>query len=82
MSLGMAAVGGYQALSAPAQNVSGRRHPNLAAAQRLVREAFERISAAQQANEFDMGGHAQAAKEALDRANNELKQAAQTVNAK
>ena len=46
----------------PARNVSGRRHPNLAAAQRLSRQAWEKIMAAQKANEWDMQGHAQKAK--------------------
>jgi F0F1-type ATP synthase membrane subunit b/b' len=64
----------------PVRNVSGRRHPNLAAAQRLSQQAFERVSAAQQANEFDMGGHAQKAKELLEQANRELKEAAEEAN--
>jgi len=64
----------------PVQNVSPRRHPNLAAAQRLVDQAYEKIVAAQQANEFDMNGHAQKAKELLDQANRELKQAAEAAN--
>jgi F0F1-type ATP synthase membrane subunit b/b' len=66
----------------PTQNVSGKRHPNLAAAQRLVAQAFDKITAAQQANEFDMAGHAQKAKELLDQANSELKKAAQEANEK
>lgn len=64
----------------PAQNVSARRHPNLAAAQRLTAQAYEKVTAAQQANEYDMGGHAAKAKELLDQANNELKQAAEAAN--
>lgn len=64
----------------PAQNVSGRRHPNLAAAQHLAAQAYQKIIAAQQANEWDMEGHAQKAKELLDQANNELKQAAEAAN--
>lgn len=64
----------------PARNVSGRRHPNIAAAQRLSRQAYERIVAAQKANEWDMEGHAQKAKELLDQVNNELKQAAGEAN--
>lgn len=64
----------------PARNVSGARHPNLAAAQRLSRQAYEKIIAAQQANEWDMHGHAQKAKDLLDQANNELKQAAEAAN--
>jgi hypothetical protein len=62
------------------QNVSGHRHPNLAAAQRLCEQAFEKISAAQSANEFDMDGHAAKAKDLLEQANRELKQAAEAAN--
>ena len=64
----------------PLDNVSGKRHPNLAAAQRLSTEAFEKIKAAQVANEWDMNGHAQKAKELLEQANVELKQAAEAAN--
>ena len=64
----------------PAQNVSGKRHPNIAAAQRLTAQAFQRITAAQQANEYDLAGHAAKAKELLDQANRELKQAAEVSN--
>jgi hypothetical protein len=65
----------------PERNVSPRRHPNIAAAQRLVGQAYNRLSAAQQANEFDMGGHAQRAKELLDQASAEMKLAAEAANA-
>lgn len=64
----------------PAQNVSAKRHPNLAAAQHLTAQAFQKVTAAQQANEWDMDGHAQKAKDLLDQANNELKQAAEAAN--
>jgi F0F1-type ATP synthase membrane subunit b/b' len=64
----------------PARNVSGRRHPNIAAAQRLSQQAFGKIIAAQRANEWDMAGHAQKAKELLEQANAELKQAAEAAN--
>lgn len=64
----------------PAQNVSARKHPNLAAAQRLTAQAFQKVTAAQQANEYDMDGHAAKAKELLDQASNELKQAAEAAN--
>ncbi len=64
----------------PVRNISGKKHPNLAAAQRLVDQAYNRISAAQVANEFDMGGHAQRAKELLDQVNQELKMAAIDAN--
>lgn len=64
----------------PVRNINPKRHPNLAAAQRLCQQAFERIVAAQQANEWDMHGHAQKAKELLDQVNRELKQAAEAAN--
>ena len=68
------------ASAAPAQNVNTHKHPNLAAAQRLSHQAFEKIVAAQHANEWDMDGHAQKAKELLDQVNAELKLAAEAAN--
>ena len=50
-----------------------QQHPNLAAAEDLVGRAYERVNLAQHANEFDMGGHAQKAKEALEIAAREIK---------
>jgi hypothetical protein len=73
-------IGGIAIAQPPAQNVSKGKHPNLAAAQRLSAQAFEKIKAAQEANEWDMQGHAQKAKELLDQVNKELKQAAQAAN--
>jgi hypothetical protein len=64
----------------PVRDISHKRHPNLAAAQRLTQQAWEKIGAAQQANEFDMQGHARKARELLDQANNELKLAAEAAN--
>ncbi len=66
----------------PVRNVSAKHHPNIAAAQRLTDKAYEKIVAAQQANEFDMSGHAQKAKDLLDQANTELKAAAMAANKK
>jgi hypothetical protein len=81
--LGLALIGGGVAVAQkPVDNVSGRRHPNLAAAQRLSQQAYEKVSAAQQANEWDMDGHAAKAKELLDQVNRELKQAAEAANKK
>jgi len=79
MGLGMALVGGYAA-ARPEVNTSARRHPNLNAAQRLCEQAFERLSAAQQANEFDMDGHAAKAKQLLDEAAAQIKDAAEAAN--
>jgi hypothetical protein len=64
----------------PVDNVSGKKHPNLAAAQRLSTKAYEKIVAAQQANEWDMAGHAAKAKDLLDQVNRELKEAAEQAN--
>ena len=64
----------------PVLNVSPRLHPNLAAAQKFSRQAYDRVVAAQKANEYDMEGHAQKAKELLDRVNVELKLAAEAAN--
>jgi hypothetical protein len=64
----------------PERDISHARHPNLAAAQRLTQQAWERIVDAQKANEWDMGGHAQKAKNLLDEANRELKEAAEAAN--
>jgi len=60
--------------------VSARRHPNLAAAQTAIENAIGKISAAQQANEFDLSGHAQKAKDLLGQAYVEIKLAAQAAN--
>jgi hypothetical protein len=64
----------------PAKNVSKEHHPNLAAAQKLIGQAFDKIEAAQKANEYDMEGHAQKAKEALKLAADEIKLAAEAAN--
>ena len=72
--------GGVLLAQKPKDNVSGKRHPNLAAAQRLSTQAFEKITAAQEANEWDMQGHAAKAKELLEQVNHELKEAAEAAN--
>ncbi|MEW9625099.1 hypothetical protein [Rhodanobacter geophilus] len=64
----------------PVRDVSTHRHPNIAAAQRLTDQAYHRIVAAQQANEWDMDGHAAKAKDLLDQASRELKAAAAAAN--
>jgi len=64
----------------PERDISSRRHPNLAAAQELSRQAWEKVVAAQQANEWDLNGHAQKAKNLLDQVNRELKLAAEAAN--
>jgi hypothetical protein len=64
----------------PERDISRRRHPNLEAAQNLSRQAYDKISAAQRANEWDMDGHAQKAKNLLEDVNRELKMAAEAAN--
>lgn len=64
----------------PVDNINPNKHPNLAAAQRLSDQAYQKVIAAQQANEWDLNGHAQKAKELLEQVNQELKQAAQAAN--
>ncbi len=62
------------------ERVSPRRHPELAAAQRHIEIAMDRLSEAQRANDFDMHGHAKKAKELLDEAYVEVKLAAEAAN--
>ena len=79
--LGASLIGGGVAIAQkPERDISGKRHPNLAAAQRLCDQAFARITDAQKANEWDMEGHAAKAKELLDQVNHELKLAAEAAN--
>ena len=73
-------IGGYAIAQPPAQNVSKGRHPNIAAAQRLSEQAYQKITAAQEANEWDMQGHAKKAKQLLEEVNKELREAATAAN--
>jgi hypothetical protein len=78
--LGCILMVGSLATAQPKKNVSAARHPNLAAAQQLSHQAWEKVLAAQKANEWDMQGHAQKAKDLLDQVNSELKLAAEAAN--
>lgn len=80
LPISLALLAGLALAQRPRENVSPGRHPNIAAAQRLSQQAWERIVAAQEANEWDMEGHAQKAKGLLDEANKELKLAAEAAN--
>lgn len=55
-------------------------HPNLIKAQDAINTAWKHITASQDANEFDAGGHAKKAKEALAIAKDEIKLAAESEN--
>ena len=72
--------GGVLYAASPVRNVSATRHPNLAAAQKFSQQAYNKLVAAQQANEWDMQGHTQKAKELLDQVNVEIKLAAEAAN--
>lgn len=80
LTAALAAIASAAFAAQPVHDVSGSRHPNIAAAQKLTDRAYQRIVAAQQANEWDMGGHAAKAKDLLDQANRELKAAAEAAN--
>lgn len=69
-----------QAVSAPYVDIDRYRHGNLAAAQDNIVQAFNYISDAQKANDGQLGGHAQRAKELLSQANGELRLAADVSN--
>lgn len=73
-------VGGIAVAQKPKENVNPGRHPNLAAAQELSRQAWQKVVDAQKANEWDMEGHAAKAKQLLDQVNNQLKMAAGAAN--
>lgn len=75
----LAAAGGASAQE-PVQNVDRSQHGNLAAAQDLVRQAYDRLSLAQKENNNQLGGNADKAKELLRQANIEIRLAADAAN--
>jgi hypothetical protein len=76
----LAAVAVYAQTATPAQNIDPSRHPNLAKAQSDLNLAFQKIVDAQKANEYDLGGHADKAKQLIQEASDHLKQAALAAN--
>jgi hypothetical protein len=64
----------------PAQNIDPRRHGNLATAQDMVRDAYDKVTTAQVDNNSHLGGHAARAKELMREANDEMKMAAIVAN--
>jgi hypothetical protein len=67
---------------APVVNIDPDRHGNLAAAQGDIVDAYQRIDMAQSANNDQLGGHAQKAKDFLAQADMELRAAADFANAR
>ena len=78
--LALLCVGILFAADRPADNIDAQRHPNLAEAQRLTNRAYDKLVEAQGANQFDMSGHAQKAKDLLVEASHEMKAAAMAAN--
>ncbi|HZR72135.1 hypothetical protein [Bradyrhizobium sp.] len=64
----------------PEQDISPARHGNLAGAQAAIAEAYNLTVRAQVANQGQLGGHGERAKELLREAAAELKAAAITLN--
>lgn len=65
----------------PVVNIDPNQHGNLAAAQSDIVDAYQRIDAAQSANNNHLGGHAQKAKDLLTQADAELRLAADVADA-
>ena len=63
----------------PGVNI-GEKHGNLRAAQEMIVGAYDKIDQAQQANQNQLGGHAQRAKDYLVQADSELRAAANVSN--
>ena len=61
----------------PETNIDPARHANLAEAQHHILQAVEKIEEAQKTNKDELGGHAEKAKQLLDQASRELKEAAE-----
>ncbi len=73
-------IGSVATGQAPVKNISKAAHPNLARAQMQSANAYKSVMMAQEANEFDLAGHAQKAKTLLEQVNSELKLAAEQSN--
>ena len=70
-------LGGYALAQGPVVNIDSHRHPNLAEAQHHLQQAWGKTEEAQRENKDELGGHAAKAKELIDAADRELKQAAE-----
>ena len=76
----VAGFAGVTLAQGPVVNIDSRRHGNLAAAQSYIVQAYRRINQAQGANNDQLGGHAQRAKDLLNQADAELRAAANVSN--
>jgi len=64
----------------PADDINPKIHPNLAAAQKLTNQAFDKMVIAQGSNDFDMEGNALKAEGLLVQASQLMKAAAVAIN--
>jgi hypothetical protein len=74
-------VAGVAVAQRPVENIDARRHPNLAAAQKHIIEAYQETETARTDNHYDLGGHGEKAAALLTQADRELKEAAEFANA-
>jgi hypothetical protein len=72
--------GGVLFAQRPVENIDPHRHPNLAEAQHHLIAAYAKTEEAQKENKDELGGHAQKAKELMEAADRELKEAAEFAN--
>jgi hypothetical protein len=79
--LALLCVGVSYAQTKPIQDVNPKISPNLAAAQTYMVDAFNKLSAAQVINNFDMNNHAVNAQNLLIQASNEVSAAAKAAYA-
>ena len=70
-------VGTTLAAQAPVQDINPAHFPNLAEAQRLIGEAYQKIEESQKMNHDRLRGHGEKAKSLLMQVNTELKLAAE-----
>lgn len=63
------------AVGAGVAAIAAETNPNITKAEDLMSQALAKIGDAQKANEFDLAGHAQKAKDLVTQAQGEMKQA-------
>lgn len=77
MLAGALVCGGFALAQGPVVSVDPHRHPNLAEAQHHLQQAYAKLDEAQRENKDRLGGHAEKAKDLLDAADREIKEAAE-----
>ncbi|HUL33623.1 MAG TPA: hypothetical protein VL128_07045 [Candidatus Eisenbacteria bacterium] len=79
LAFGLAVIG-IASAQRPETDIDANHHPNLAEAQHHILQAYDKIEMARNAHRDQLGGHAEKAIEYLDKANHELKEAAEYAN--